>query len=111
MKKIKKKRVKETMAIEISRKTVILLHFFKFLSIAMIIGGLFLPARLSGLALGLIIGGVLVTCISSFCRDYYYRCPNCGENLFKKQPIKNRIMGKPVENCPRCHWHTNVIIK
>ncbi len=99
------------MVIELSLKTVILLHVLFILGAGMFVSGFFVKAKYVGLSLTLIILGLLIAACSVFSRDYYFRCPNCGRSMFKKQSYKNRFRGIPLPNCPDCHWHTNVVIK
>ena len=112
MKKAKvKKRVKENMVIEVSRRKMILLHVLFFVGIAVFISGFFVRADKIGLSFLLITVGLLMASCSVFSRDYYFRCPNCGRPLFKKQSFRNRAKGIPPVNCPDCHWHANVIYR
>lgn len=111
---MKKKIVKQDRqhrVLELEKKKMILCHAGFFGGILLVLIALFLPGRLADLSGWLIAIGIVGAMICVFIRDYYFRCPACGQTLMKKQSIKNKIKGVAPSNCPKCGWHKNIIYK
>jgi len=100
-----KKQIHKEKILIIERKKVVLLHILKILGAILAISSLFIPALYTGLAILLLLVGILLFLCSGFARDYYLRCPNCGEILLKK---KNKFKGKFPKGCPKCSWAVKI---
>ena len=106
-----KKQGKRIDVLVIPKKKMILFQAVKLAGIIAVIAGFCVPARLQTLSLILIFSGLFAGLFVTFARDYYFRCPGCGECLLKKQPFRNKIKGQVPKNCPKCSWHCNIDFK
>ena len=106
-----KKRGKNIDVLVVPKGKMILFMAVKALCILAIIAGFLVPGRLQTLSIVMILSGFFIGLFVTYARDYYYRCPGCGECLLKKQRFLKKIKGQVPKNCPKCSWHCNIEMK